>query len=99
MRAAAGVNGGHSDRTGSANNPRSDVGNPTRVAADHPSHAFGSHMRQMTMSLTGGRDAHRGEWRRPHPYRSRRQRVGVALWWLAVAAAVTAGVVYIVKQS
>lgn len=87
MTAAAKVQYGHSDRAGSAGNPRSDVGSAIRPHEPH-----GTLSSTVGRGSTVGREARRGGWRRPH---NRRALVGVVLWWVVMAALVTAGAVYI----
>jgi hypothetical protein len=85
MRLATNVRGGHHHDVGDATNVRSDVGN-ARSAVSPPRRATPPGVRQV---------ARHGGWRYPH--RSRRHLANTVLFWLVVAAGVTAAV-YVVRQ-
>jgi hypothetical protein len=96
VTAAANVKCGHYDRAGNAANPRSDVGSVTGVIiTGREPDAIGSDGRQGTLSSTVGREARRGAWRRPQEHLTRPALVGLVLWWLVMAAVLTAGGVYV----
>jgi hypothetical protein len=85
MRMATNVRGGHHHDVSDATNVRSDVGNAHRPFSP-PRRVTPQGVRQ---------DTRHGGWRYPH--RSRRHLVSTVLWWIVVAAGVTAAV-YVARQ-